>query len=121
MAAETLSDIASGAWKPVTGGESNTIKAEVGDVIIGTFVKAFPVKSNFSSEPGTGYELSNVKVNDQFEAMPSAALFKRGNLGYYMSAVQPGDEVRIERLPDDELKNGFMSTSWSVMHRPASA
>lgn len=126
--AETLADVAAGKWKnsePVKpeddGEKSVTIKPEVGDVIIGLYVKSFQTKSQFSSDPGTGYELRNVKINDSFETIEKAVLYKKGNLGWMMSGVQEGDEVRIERNAGVKLDNGFVSSDWTVQHRPAQA
>lgn len=122
MSNETLSDVASGNWNTAapSAGNSTTVKLEVGDVLVGVYVKSFSTKSKFSDTPGTGYEISNASVNGG-DAAESVALFKKGNLGWLMSSVQEGDEVRIERLADDKLDNGFMSSTWLVQHRPAQA
>lgn len=110
---ENLNDVLAGrAFKQVQPqsdqGDSEKLNLQVGDVFIGTLSKVTEFESKFNKgKMVKGYEFTKLDGSKAF-------MHGKGNLPWNMSPVKEGQLVKIERLPDDTLENGLVSSSWVV-------
>lgn len=95
-------------------GGSDMLAPEVGDTVIGTYMGHSSHLSKFPN-PKTGQkdkynELLKFKLVDGGDAV----LWAKGNLWYQMKNVAEGTLVKLERLPDEESKQGFTVQTYVV-------
>lgn len=116
MTPSDIKDIIKGrAAKPrQEAGDSNKIELQVGQQFFGRLSGTFTFPSRFKDgETVQGWEFD---VNGE-----KHSITHRGNLGYEIarSGAEVGDDVLIERLPDEETKNRRMAQTFSVSAYPA--
>ena len=107
-----LNDVLAGrAFKqvqPQSESDSEKVSLEVGQSFIGTLSKVTEFESKFNKgKMVKGYEFTKLDGSKAF-------MHGKGNLPWQMSPVKEGQLVKIERLPDDTLDNGLVSSSWVV-------
>lgn len=111
-----IKDIIKGrAAKPKVEPESSdAIKLEVGQQFLGRLTGLFSFDSKYKAgEKVQGWE---------FDANGTkASITHRGNLMYEIqrSGAEVGDDVLIERLPDEETKNKRMAQTFAVSAYPS--
>lgn len=120
----SLQDVLNGQepqWAPVASGgsedgeyTSEMLKPEVGDTVVGTYMGATSHLSKFPN-PKTGQkdkynQLIKIKRLDGSDAV----LWAKGNLWFQMQNVPEGTLVKLERIPDEETKQGFTVQTWLV-------
>lgn len=111
-----LNDVLKGrAAKPkVEQSDSIKIKLEVGDQFLGRLSGTFEFPSQFQAGetvPGWEFEVNGEKHS----------ITHKGNLKYEMarSGAEIGDDVLIERTPDELTKNKRTAQSFAVTAYPA--
>ncbi len=105
-------------WEQVqTGGDgeqAERIEPAVGDVLIGTLTGAFPVTSKFPDPKNPGQKKINTLYKITGIDGKDVVFFGKGNLSYQLKSVADGTLVRLERLPDEESKDGWTVQNWAV-------
>ena len=118
----TLNDVLGGKdpqWAPVAtpqedGEGPERLDPEVGDTVVGTYMGDKEFLSKFPN-PKTGMKdkinhLLRFKLIDGTDA----TFFAKGNLWYQMQNVAEGTLVKLERIPDEETKDGYKVQTWLV-------
>jgi hypothetical protein len=116
MTPSDIKDIIKGrAAKPKVETESSdAIKLEVGQQFLGRLTGLFSFDSKYKAgEKVQGWEFETADGT-------KASITHRGNLVYEIqrSGAEIGDDVLIERLPDEETKNKRMAQTFAVSAYP---
>lgn len=110
--ADSLEDVLGNTeWKQVNpGGDGggDAVDLNIGESLVGTFNGSSEHPSKFNPEkPSVLLKLTRPDGS-------KAVLWAKGNLGYQMAEVKPGQLVKIERLPDETTKKGFTVKTFVV-------
>lgn len=93
---------------------SEMLKPEVGEQVVGTYMGDSEFLSKFPN-PKTGRKdkynhLLKIKRLDGTDAV----MWAKGNLWFQMQNVSEGTVIKLERLPDEETRDGYTVQTWLV-------
>lgn len=86
----------------------------IGDMLVGTYMGDKEFISKYRNAKTGQFDKINHLLLFRMLDGTDASFFAKGNLWYQMQNVSAGTLVKIERLPDETMKDGNPVTTWLV-------